>query len=145
MVKIGNRSKPYLHTEYLSMLGSLLLWSHLPHLSSPHWTPATLLCCCLLNTPSSLGPLPIAWVSPSWCYKLSLKFIWVSAQCHHIGQISLSCLKYQLSVVLHPLHCFLFLLSTYHHLISFLINPLSFVCFQKLQSKPHSSRDSVVH
>lgn len=77
-------------------------------------------------------PSPIAWVSPSWCYKLSLKVIWVSAQCHHIGRLSLPCLKYQLSIVLYALHCFLFLLSTYHHLISFLINPLSIVCFQKL-------------
>lgn len=91
MVKIQNKSKPCLHSEYLMMLGSILLWYYLLRLTPSHWTPATLLCCCFLNTPSKAFTFIIAWVShPPGATSCSLKCVWVSALCHQRALPTLS-------------------------------------------------------
>ena len=65
--------------------------------------------------------VPRAGVSqPPDATSYSIKFIWVSASCYFFGGVSLYS-KYQLSIIFHPIHCFIFLLSTYPHLIIIVI------------------------
>ena len=80
--------------------------------------------------------VPRAGVSqPPDATSYSIKLIWVSASCYFFGGVSLYS-KYQLSIIFHPIHCFIFLLSTYPHLIYYIIIFLSVFVFISNNGSP---------